>query len=141
MAVEAICEATKVSAKHIRALEAGALGELPGGVFRRGIVRSYLDALGLEQGVWLPRFEESCRQSGVREPTAAEWAIFAENVKNSRIATRRRMGLRWILAAILLAAVALGGWFGWQRASRRGTHLAIPFFRVLKSSVDNAPQR
>ena len=41
-AVETICEATKVPAKHIRALEAGALGELPGGVFRRGFVRSYL---------------------------------------------------------------------------------------------------
>ena len=68
VAVEAICAATKVPARHIRALEAGALGELPGGVFRRGFVRSYLGALGLEEDAWMRRFEESCRQSGVGEP-------------------------------------------------------------------------
>ena len=44
------------------------LAELPGGVFRRGFVRSYLGALGLEEGAWMRRFEESCRESGVRDP-------------------------------------------------------------------------
>ncbi len=77
LAVETICEATKVPAKHIRALEAGALGELPGGVFRRGFVRSYLDAVGLEKTIWMQRFEESCRESGMRDPAEIEWATFA----------------------------------------------------------------
>ncbi len=93
MAVEAICAATKVPAKHIRALEAGALGDLPGGVFRRGFVRSYLGVLGLEEGAWMRRFEESCRESGMRDPADMEWVTFAENVKNSRAGTRRRIGL------------------------------------------------
>src|SRR6202522_4039672 len=65
VAVEAICSATKVPLRHIRALEAGALRELPGGVFRRGFVRSYLSALGLEEDSWMKRFEESCRESGL----------------------------------------------------------------------------
>ena len=141
VSVEAICDATKVSARFIRALEAGALGELPGGVFRRGFVRSYLGALGLEEGPWMGRFEESCRQSGVSEPAQAEWAEFAENVKNSRIAPRRRMGMRRVGAGLLLAALALGGWCGWRLATHRGLLPAIPIWRVLKSSVDNAPQR
>ena len=141
VAVEAICDATKVPARHIRALEAGALGELPGGVFRRGFVRSYLGELGLEEGPWMRRFEESCRASGVIEPTETEWATFAENVKNSRIVQRRRMGMRWVGVGVMLGVLALGGWCGWRLATHRGLLPAIPIWRVLKSSVDNAPSR
>jgi len=141
VAVEAICDETKLPARHIHALEAGALGDLPGGVFRRGFVRSYLGALGLEEGAWMRRFEESCRQSGVSEPEDAEWATFAENVKNSRIVLRRRAGIRRVGAGLLLAALALAGWCGWRLATHRGLLPAIPIWRVLKSSVDNAPQR
>jgi len=96
VAFETICEATKVPAKHLRALEAGALGELPGGVFRRGFVRSYLGALGLEEGAWMKRFEESCRESGMLDPAEVKWAEFAENVKNNRVVVRRRMRLRGV---------------------------------------------
>jgi len=141
VSVEAICDATKVSARFILALEAGALGELPGGVFRRGFVRSYLGALGLEETPWMGRFEESCRQSGMKEPAEKEWAEFAENVKNSRIVQRRRMGLRWAGIGVILAVLALGGWCGWRLATHRGLLPAIPIWRVLKSSVDNAPSR
>ena len=139
--VEAICDSTKVSARFIRALEAGALEELPGGVFRRGFVRSYLGALGMEEGPWMGRFEESCRLSGVSEPAVSEWAQFAENVKNSRIVRRRRMGIRWAAVGVTLVALALGGWCGWRLATHRGLLPAIPIWRVLKSSVDNAPSR
>ena len=38
-----ISQATKVSERHLRELEAGDLASLPGGVFRKGIVRSYLE--------------------------------------------------------------------------------------------------
>jgi cytoskeletal protein RodZ len=139
VALEAICEATKVPARYIRALEAGALGELPGGVFRRGFVRSYLGALGLEEGAWMRRFEESCREDGVSEPADAEWATFAENVKKSRIVLRRRMGMRWVGWGVVLLALALAGWCGWRLATHRGLLPANPISRVLKSSVNNAP--
>jgi cytoskeletal protein RodZ len=119
MAVETICEATKVPARHIRALEAGALGELPGGVFRRGFVRSYLAALGLEESSWLRRFEESCRESGIQDPADVAWAEFAENVKNSRVVTGRRIGMRRVGVGVLLAALGLAGWCGWRMATHR----------------------
>ena len=120
MEVETICAATKVAAKHIRALEAGALDELPGGVFRRGFVRSYLSALGLEESRWMKRFEESCRMSGMVDPTDMEWVTFAENVKNSRVATSRSARVKGVGVGILIAALTLAGWCGWRVATHRG---------------------
>ncbi len=70
VSIEAICEETKISARHLRALEAGEYRELPGGVFRKGIVRSYLGALGLEESSWLQRFESSLRESGAEDATS-----------------------------------------------------------------------
>ncbi len=142
MAVETICDATKVSAKHIRALEAGALKELPGGVFRRGFVRSYLRVLGLEENAWMERFEESCRASGMLDPAEMEWVTFAENVKNSRVAPRRRAGLRWVMVGLVLLGasagwVAVGG--DWRPIAVYSLHPCVWAF--LNSWVDNGPSR
>jgi cytoskeletal protein RodZ len=141
MGVDAICQVTKVSAKHIRALEAGELQELPGGVFRRGFVRSYLGALGLEQETWMRRFEESCREYGMNEAGGTEWMKFAENVKNSRIPKRRQVGIRWVGAGLLLASLALAGWCGWRLAKHRPLLPAPLVWIDLNSWVDNAPSR
>jgi cytoskeleton protein RodZ len=141
VAVEAICNATKVPIRHIRALEAGEFRELPGGVFRRGFVRSYLGALGLEEDSWMKRFEESCRESGLGDPAETEWATFAENVKNSRGLARRRMGLRWVGWVMLLAALGLAGWSGWRLATHRRVFPPTPVWGRIKSLVDNAPSR
>ena len=139
--VETICQTTKVSAKHIRALEAGELGELPGGVFRRGFVRSYLRVLGLDEAIWMQRFEENCRANEMRSPAESEWITFAENVKNSRVAPRRRRGICWLGLVILLAALAAAGWCGWRLATHRRL-LPLPMvWLVLNSWVDNGASR
>jgi cytoskeleton protein RodZ len=141
VAVEAICEATKVPAKHVRALEAGELRELPGGVFRRGLVRSYLGVVGLDEGAWMKRFDETCRESGVMDPAEMEWVTFAENVKSSRAATRRRAGLWKVGVGVLVAALALAGWCGWRLATHRRLFPLPMVWVVLNSLVDNGTSR
>jgi len=141
MSLETICEATKVPAKHIRALEAGALADLPGGVFRRGFVRSYLKVLGLEEDPWMKRFEESCRASGMLDSAEMEWVTFAENVRNSRVAPRRRAGLRGMILGVLLALLVLAGWCCWRLATHRRLLPASKVWVVLNSWVDNEPSR
>jgi cytoskeleton protein RodZ len=130
VAVETICEATKVPARHIRALEAGELDQLPGGVFRRGFVRSYLHVLGLEEAAWMQRFEQSCQESGMRDPSEMAWVPFAENVKNGRVAPRRRMGVRGMAVVIVLVLLGLAGWCGWRLKTHRpllpGRHRVDP---------------
>src|SRR3981189_109285 len=82
VSIEKICEETKVSSRHLYALEAGEADLLPGGGFRQVIVRSYLGALGLEEVPWIERFEASLRESGAAG-TEEDWAEFAENVRRN----------------------------------------------------------
>ena len=141
VALETICEATKVPARHYRALEAGDLQELPGGVFRRAFVRSYLGVVGLEEGAWMKRFEESCRESGVGEPAGMEWVAFAENVKNNRVVLGRRARMRGVGVGLLLAALGLAGWCGWRLATHRRLLPSPMIWVPLKSLVDNGASR
>jgi len=113
--LDKICAVTKVSPRHIKALEAGDYAELPGGVFRRGIVRSYLSVLGLEESTWLERFEASLRESGLEDHTSDDWVEFAENVRRNRgsmsgTSTRPR----WVGVAAMVAMLAALGWSVWR---------------------------
>ncbi len=114
ISIESICEETKVSPRHLRALEAGEYGELPGGVFRKGIVRSYIAALGLEEASWLDRFEASLRESGAVESEVEDWSEFAENVRRNRGAGESGIKLRWIGVAGMVASLAGLGWCVWR---------------------------
>ena len=108
-------------------------------MFRRGFLRSYLGALGLEQEAWMRRFEETCRENGVSEPGGKEWVTFAENVKNSRAPTRRRMGMRWFGAGLVLLSLALAGWCGWRLAPAPEVASAPPVWNHLKSGLTMRP--
>lgn len=119
LTVEAISQTTKVSQKHIRALEAGEFAELPGGVFRRGFVRSYVGALGLEEVGWMRRFDEVCRACGTPGSSTSDWTQFAENVKNNRPGGPQIRGAKGVGFVLLLIVVALAAWFGWRRMTHR----------------------
>ncbi|MBN9616437.1 MAG: hypothetical protein BGO25_02115 [Acidobacteriales bacterium 59-55] len=114
ISIETICDKTKVSSRHLLALEAGQYGELPGGVFRKGIVRSYLGALGLEESPWLERFETSLRESGAGDSSGEGWAEFAENVRRNRGESDRGISLRWMGVIAMMAALVVAGWCVWK---------------------------
>src|ERR1700744_6431951 len=96
VSIEKICEETKVSPRHLLALEAGEYASLPGGVFRKGIVRSYLAALGLDESPWVERFEASLRDSGAENKSAEDWTEFAENVRRNRVGKESTTRLQWV---------------------------------------------
>ena len=112
--LETICKMTKVSVRHLEALEAGRLTELPGGVFRKGIVRSYLGAVGLEESTWLERFEIALREIGAVTPSEDDWIEFAENVRRNRGASRAGTGSRWIGVAVMVGMLVVLSWGVWK---------------------------
>ena len=116
VSIETICEQTKVASRHLLALEAGEYGALPGGVFRKGIVRSYLGALGLDEVSWIERFEATLREHGTSEPNEEDWAEFAENVRRNRGGTESANKLRWMGVLIMLMMLAALGWGVWRFA-------------------------
>ncbi len=115
MTLDTICAVTKVSSRHLLALEAGRYEELPGGVFRKGIVRSYISALGLEESLWLERFEASLRESGASKPDDDSWVEFAENVRRNRgVSTESATGTRWVGVAAMVVTLIVLGWSVWK---------------------------
>jgi cytoskeleton protein RodZ len=116
VSIEKICEETKVSSRHLHALEAGEYDSLPGGVFRKGIVRSYLAALGLDEASWIDRFEASLRESGAVGADATDWTEFAENVRRNRVGTVSVTGKRWVGVGMMVASLAALGWGVWKFA-------------------------
>jgi cytoskeleton protein RodZ len=116
VSIETICEETKVSSRHLLALEAGEYGQLPGGVFRKGIVRSYVVALGLDEEPWIKRFEASLRESGAEGTDGSDWIEFAENVRRSRASIERPTATRWMGVGIMLVSLVALGWSVWKFA-------------------------
>jgi cytoskeleton protein RodZ len=112
--LETICAVTKVSVRHLEALEDGKYSDLPGGVFRKGILRSYLAAVGLDEASWLPRFETTLRQSGAASDDANDWVEFAENVRRNRGVVTPDTSTRWMGVAVMVVMLAVLGWGVWK---------------------------
>jgi cytoskeletal protein RodZ len=116
VSIETICEVTKVSSRHVLALEAGEYAQLPGGVFRKGIVRSYLKVLGLDEVPWIERFEASLRESGAAASDDEDWVEFAENVRRNRGRMDNGTRLRWMGVAMMVVTLMIIGWAVWKFA-------------------------
>jgi cytoskeleton protein RodZ len=119
VSLEALSAETKVQANHFKALERGEFHELPGGVFRRGILRAYLKALDLDEQDWMPRFEASVTEHAqARGETVISgdeaWGTFASNVKKNRSSLKRGTRLRWVGVAGLLVVVVLTALILWH---------------------------
>ncbi|QHN04151.1 hypothetical protein FTO74_12820 [Granulicella sp. WH15] len=120
MSIETICAVTKVSQRHLQALEANRFGELPGGVFRKGILRSYLSTLGLDaagESNWMSRFDDALRSAGLASDPEADWTEFAVNVKRNRQPAASGLGLtRWLGVFAMLLVLGALSWVAWRYA-------------------------
>jgi cytoskeleton protein RodZ len=116
VSLDKISEETKVSSRHLHALEAGEYSALPGGVFRKGIVRSYLAALGLDEVSWIERFEASLRESDAGSTEGNDWTEFAENVRRNRVGPESRTSLRWMGVGMMVVSLVALGWSVWKFA-------------------------
>ncbi|WP_158749323.1 RodZ family helix-turn-helix domain-containing protein [Acidobacterium sp. S8] len=121
IAIETITDVTKISGRHLLALEDEHFDALPGGVFNKGIVRGYARVVGLDEEAWVGRFMSAYQASGQVKDDDVSWIQFAENINNGRVddVPRPDMRLRWAGVAVLLALLSALGWFVWHYVSNR----------------------
>jgi cytoskeletal protein RodZ len=142
VALEDITAVTKISQRHLVALEQERFRLLPGGILSKGIVRGYTGALGLDQHIWIERFLSAYTASGQMLDDDRSWTAFASNVGKARIMRHEAVEarLRWV-GAIMLALIVSAGAFltvryfglraGWWHTllpipgSRTATHAAF----------------
>ena len=108
IALEKIATVTKISQRHLLALEEEKFRLLPGGILAKGIVRSYVSVLGLDASQWTERFMRACSDAGQTvDDDERGWTTFAANVGKGRILKREAVETRrrWAGALLLLAAV------------------------------------
>jgi len=113
IALEKITEVTKISQRHLVALEENQFRVLPGGILNKGIVRGYVNVLGLDEIDWVSRFQRAYAASGELLEDDRNWIEFAANVGRARVrprdaATER---LKWAGALLLLLLVGVAVFF------------------------------
>src|SRR5579875_201087 len=103
--LESISEATKISSRHLQALEEEDFGRLPGGVLNKGFVRGYARTVGLGEADWVNRYMAAYRESGKLKDDDADWIEFAENVGRARKGelTASLPRMRWAGVLLLLS--------------------------------------
>lgn len=112
VALEDITAVTKISQRHLVALEQERFRLLPGGILNKGIVRGYAGALGLDQHDWTERFMQAYSDSGEMIDDDRDWTTFASNVGKARISQHdaAELRLRWAGAILLVLVVSVVGW-------------------------------
>lgn len=112
IALEQISAVTKISQRHLLALEQERFRLLPGGILGKGIVRGYANAIGLDEHDWTERFLKAYSASGQMIDDDRGWTAFASNVGKARILRRDAVEfrVRWAGAILLLLLVAAAAW-------------------------------
>lgn len=120
--LDAITRVTKISNRHLVALEQEHFDVLPGGVFNKSMVREYARVVGLDQEEWVGRYLSAHQSTGAITDEDG-WMRFAENASKARSevgsGNRPDQRLRWTGIGVLLLLVAGLSWFVWTYVHKK----------------------
>jgi len=108
-----IAEATKISRRYLQALESGAFGDLPGGIFNKGYVRAYAQVVGLDEDATVQAYEaaESERAAASSEEGAAPGGAALSGLPPTAAPPEpRQRALHVAVALVALGGAALAAW-------------------------------
>src|SRR5215469_4907034 len=107
--LEEVSAATRIATRFLKAIEDEKWDQLPGGVFNRGFVRAVARYLGLDEENIVAEYTLAV---GDRQ-TVPVWTGSPPAV------TPDQPWLAWIIAAVIIIALAAGGWFGARELLQR----------------------
>lgn len=130
--LQEISSATKIGVRFLQALESEQFDRIPGGVFTRSFIRAYAKYLGLDE-------EQVLAEYRLAVPSSAEFDLSRLTVSRPDSRSDRAKGPA---AALLLAAVLLGGGYLLHRYARRNSEPQVspaPAATAPTSSEASAP--
>lgn len=143
ISLDDVAVSTRISQRHLTALEEDRFAELPGGVFSRGIVRSYAQHCGLDADSTVQRFVSAMRDRGMDvDGKADDWVELAEAVYRNRPGNGASDGMRWLgVAAMLLGVLLLAAGAVWLLAQRGVVHLPTSLPDAVRPLVEKVRGR
>ena len=97
ISLEQISEATRISVHHLKSLENGRYGDLPGGMYNRAILRAYCDAIGLD----LENDESLQRYGDEIAPQQKEPVVDSSNQQHFSLNIKTHTAVIWSMAFLL----------------------------------------
>ena len=125
ISLDDVSVSTRISLRHLHALEDERYADLPGGVFNRGIVRSYAACCGMDPEETVRNFQIALDRSGfTTQARDDDWREFAEAVQRNRKPAGGNNRLRWLgVLGMLLAVLAIAAGVLWVLVHRGIVHL------------------
>lgn len=117
--LDEITESTKISRRHLEALENERFDQLPGGVFAKGFVRAYAHFLGIDEDQAVADYSAASHEQP--EPEDKFPLEIHEDPKREMNARRSRTPLVFAIAALVGVLV---GYFFWLKSKPHGTEVA-----------------
>lgn len=125
ISLDDVSVSTRVSMRHLQALEGDRFADLPGGVFNRGIVRSYAICCSMDVEETVRRFQDAMRAKGLdTDSREDDWRELAQAVQRSRATAARPSRLRWLgVFALILLVLGMAAGVLWVLVHRGIVHL------------------
>ena len=132
--LDAITRVTKISNRHLVALEQEHFEVLPGGVFNKSMVREYARVVGLDQEEWVGRYLSAHQSTKDRRRRRLD-ALCRKCQQSPWDAGRRSrpdQRLRWTGIGLLVLLVAGLSWFVWSYVHKKMS-MGMPPIRLVPS--------
>jgi cytoskeleton protein RodZ len=102
VSLQEICDATKISVRMLKAMEADQFDKLPGGIFTRSFVRAYIRYLGLDEEAIMAELQ-------LAAPSAAQPTDLGR-MNQQHPAKETKRSLAGLLAVLVVLLVIAGGY-------------------------------
>jgi len=141
VSLEEISLSTKISKRHLDALEQENFDALPGGIFNKGFVRAYARYLGIDEEQAVADYVAADKQ----EPPPEEKFPLDVHIRPDPVLNPRRSFVPVLLALLILGCVAAGWtyWFKYRPAHQAkvaaNSSVPVPARAPASSTSQTAP--